>query len=431
MGPELEDPMAASPISQQNSPYLERYLSDQPKSPSPDSGTSETYEEFWQEDLGLADAEAYTEVESEDFANGRPEDSDLLAQLEGDLPELADDGQYGIHEWVTEELNHLKSEIAKTDAFIVDPQAKETLLKKIEKFEKKAGLAGSEDQLEAEFEAISNDFEEQRVTLESQYNKEYGAIKNLTDFINQDRTDELSLESVLATLEENGLSKTQVKNLTYPLNTQTSKKLFAALKAMDPQLENLLSENPNNPFADPVKQRLTSALNQLFPEVSLADTVHLDNFITAAVDISWPTNDEIQSQLGRDHGGNSIDNNSLNSEANAVEQVMRQAMESGDFSSEGVLKDRLYNTDWDGGNWDRGNKGNAFRRWLGAIYGAADKNPALFKAMLKQHLPENILRQIQEIFQDGGHHDLKAGDLLNTDSIRNTLVEVLDMPAID
>src|SRR5690606_39846644 len=61
-----------------------------------------------------------------------------LAQLEGELPELEGEGEYEIAEWMNEELDHLRSKLETSDAFVVDPEAKEDFLKRIEDLDRKS-----------------------------------------------------------------------------------------------------------------------------------------------------------------------------------------------------------------------------------------------------------------------------------------------------
>ena len=408
-----------------SSPYLERYQTEAPLNEAPAPETD--YEDFWSGEEDSSDA-LNLDLSGLDEAD-RPDDEALLADLGLDLPEEANDP--GLQESLQQDLSEMKTALAGEEAFSEDPQARDALLEKLNGLETQLEDPTQWQDLQDGLDQLQSEFEDTRDKLQEKWLEKYGNIKELADLLSGDEENKITVTELIDAAKAQGISEEKLRDLIFPADAETYQKVFHFLQAVDGKFSTLVSEHQDNPFNAQVTDRLKTLLAAILPNRVTLDDITLNNMITTSVPLKWPTQEKISSKYGRDQGGNAIDNNSLNNEANAVDNAFREAMRTGDFSGTGPLKDRLYHTDSDGLNWDMGNKGNAFRRWLGAIYGACGKDKDLFKATLRKNLPEEVLVEIYAIFQASGHHEMKEGDLLTTSEINNIFGEMFDMPPLE
>ncbi|MDX1386897.1 MAG: hypothetical protein R3257_04855 [bacterium] len=399
------------------SPYLDRYgltLTPEPQ----EQPMMETWDDTsW-------DALAYDDV----FAGGAPDplagegrlgDEELLDTLSGDLPE----GDSFMKESLQRDIHQLGEEIAAAEFFSEDPVAQRNFQNKLSDMEMRLANPEEYEALEREFEELQTEFEELREELELVWHHKYGQAKSFTEYLKSQGVQDLSVEDFVAILEREGLSVEDLKLIGIPSTAENYQKIFAILLETDPQLSRLMDINKDNPFQGELKNRIRQDLSQLFPEFPRLDDVQLESFIITTVELDWPNVSELTGQLGKDHGASY---NSLNSNAERVIGLWDEAIRTGDFSR--LQSESITNIQSDGLNWDRGNAGNCHRRVLGAIFGAAGEDMTLFRAWLKQHVPTEVIRDLQFLFQDGGHNLSQEGDLLTTDQIRAVLQEVLEMP---
>lgn len=408
-----------------SSPYLERYQSEAPRNEAPAPETD--YEDFWSGEGDSVDP-LNLDLSGLDEAD-RPDDEDLLAGLDQDLP--GEDNDPELQESLQQDLGEIRTALTGEEAFSEDPQARDALLEKLNGLESQLKNPAQWQELQDGLDQLQMEFEETRDKVQEKWLEKYGNIKELADLLSGDEENKITVAELINAAEAQGISEEKLRDLIFPADAETYQKVFQFLDSVDGKFSTLVSEHQDNPFNAQVTDRLKTLLAAILPNRVTLDEITLKNMITASVPLQWPSQEKISSKYGRDHGGNAIDNNSLNNEANAVDNAFREAMRTGDFSSSGPLKDRLYNTDGDGMNWDMGNKGNAFRRWLGAIYGACGKDKDLFKATLRKNLPDEVLVEIYAIFQAGGHHSMKEGDLLTTEEINSIFSEMFDMPPLE
>ena len=321
----------------------------------------------------------------------------------------------------------MEQEIASESAFLEDPNSQEEFLQRLAGLKALLDDPAEWDRLEEDMSTLRGDFETKREELQTLFNKKYGQVQGLANHLVEQGVEGVTVQDVARVLEAEGIALEDLSSLTLPTTPKNYRKLFNALKTLDPKLNELLGAKGESPLRDQVQMRLKQDLAALIPEGAGADMVE---FLTAAYAIPVPEVAEIRAQFGLDRKGDAVESDrSLNANAGYIIDQFISGIQSGDF--EPLLNDRVRNIEWDGWNWDRGNCGNAWRRALGALYGALGKDKTLLKSFLRQNVPSEVLIEIHSIFTPGGHHSSLSGDLLTTGEIMSVFEEIFDSPPLD
>ncbi|HKX12665.1 MAG TPA: hypothetical protein VJP40_05890 [bacterium] len=313
-----------------------------------------------------------------------------------------------------ETLDELKAKLGEDDAIeSMDEDLRKDLLDKIKDLKAQVGKAGVDPEeleesiveLKDQVEAAITEALETNPPFSRQINERLAAIGiNLSD------------KQIKEALEDSGFSEEELNALRFPTDASTSQKLLELCQSLDSTLSIEADDDPyKTSNVESFSQILSAVLNRRTP-ITQDDAVGV---IDHLVSVSWDEDVIFRNLTGRAGTAANANETGDGDSAPNIIRGITNAIRSGSTSA-------LHSSMWGGMNdverkhhW----RNDSIRQVVSAIWEAADRNPHMFRRMMKL-IPEQILKDFRDVVlsHSGELNEQHTGDRFNSQTT-STIVD--------